>query len=82
MHYTILYLTLNKVQISNKNCFFFPVIMTYFDGKNVKIVSNNCMRNLLSPGKIAPEKDQSISSISTYFTPTVCPTMSNAFVAS
>ena len=42
---------------------FFPVIMTYFDGKNVKIVSNNCMRNLLSPGKIAPEKDQSISSI-------------------
>ena len=56
--------------------------MTYFDGKNVKIVSNNCMRNLLSPGKIAPEKDQSISSISTYFTPTLCPTMSKAFVAS
>ena len=41
--------------------------MTYFDGKNVKIVSNNCMRNLLSSGKIAPEKDQSISSINIFY---------------
>ena len=42
---------------------FFPVIMTYFDGKNFKIVSNNCMRNLLFSFKIAPHRYKSIANI-------------------